>query len=41
MRGTKQAYKILVGTSEKNRPLQRRMHRWQENIALNIKKGKY
>jgi hypothetical protein len=30
------AYRILVGTSEKRRPLRRPRHRWKDNIKMDL-----
>jgi hypothetical protein len=31
------AYRILVGKSEENRPLRRPRHRWEDNIKMDAK----
>jgi hypothetical protein len=31
------AYKILVGTPEWNRPLGKPRHRWEDNAEMNLK----
>jgi hypothetical protein len=34
----KSAYRILVGRSERNRPLGRPRRRWEDNIKMDLKK---
>jgi hypothetical protein len=35
--GKRTAYRILVGTPEGKRPLERRRHRWVDNIKIDLR----
>jgi hypothetical protein len=37
MEEKKNAYRILVGKPQRNRPLGRPSHRWVENIKMNLR----
>jgi hypothetical protein len=34
-------YKILVGKPERNRPLRRSMHRWVDNIKMDLREIRF
>jgi hypothetical protein len=38
MEEKRNAYRILVGKSEENRPLGRSRHRWVDNIEVDLRK---
>jgi hypothetical protein len=37
MEEKRNAYRILVGTLEGKRPLERPRHRWEDNIKMNLR----
>jgi len=41
MKGTREAFKVLVGKPEGKKPLGRPMYRWEDNIKTDLKEIKH